>query len=283
VSDFKALIDESRELEQRAAKIQGEKELALDDEAIDAIISDYHSWFGRCIDSLPAEFHERFRDEFEGGTWTTKIKDFLRAPGDKNFLYNETEPNPLVPSPWSNTYDTAFRGPLLAQRQILVEAQQLVEGAGQSSRNLELLERIFRRLPDFLAPLQTRQRERQPLVVEDEYDLQAVVHALLAALFDDVRPEDYVPERAGSRSRVDFLLKAERIVVETKMTRTGLGAKEVGEELIIDIERYKAHPSCDALVGLVFDPDRLIQNRRALEADLTRKTDGLVVRLYIVQ
>jgi hypothetical protein len=110
-----------------------------------------------------------------------------------------------------------------------------------------------------------------------------VVHALLSALFDDVRPEDYVPERVGGRSRVDFLLNAERIVVETKMTRTGLGAKEVGEELIIDIERYKAHPSCDALVGLVFDPDRLIQNRRALEADLTRKTDGSVVRLYMAQ
>jgi hypothetical protein len=78
-------------------------------------------------------------------------------------------------------------------------------------------------------------------------------------------------------------LKAERIVVETKMTRTGLGAKEVSEKLIIGIERYKVHPSCDALVGLVFDPDRLIQNRRALVADLTRKTDGLVVRLYIVQ
>jgi hypothetical protein len=27
--------------------------------------------------------------------------------------------------------------------------------------------------------------------------------------------------------------------------------------------------------AFVFDPDRLIQNRRALEADLTRKTDGL--------
>jgi hypothetical protein len=38
------------------------------------------------------------------------------------------------------------------------------------------------------------------------------------------------------------LLKAERIVVETKMTRTAVWGLEVGEELIIDIERYKAHP-----------------------------------------
>jgi len=283
VTQFSDLISESRRLEQRASEIQGSKQLGLDDDAIDQIVSDYHAWFARAIDALPEEFHERFRDEFEGGTFTSKIKDFLRAPGDKSPFYDEEKPNPLLPSIWSNPFETAFRGPFLSQRQILVEAQQQIEGAGQSSRHLELLERISRRLPDFLAPLANRQRDRQPFVVEDEHDLQAVVHALLSALFDDVRAEDYVPERAGSRSRVDFLLKGERIVVETKMTRKGLGRKEIGEELIVDVERYKAHPSCDALVGLVYDPDKLIQNRRALEADLTRKTDGLVVRVYIVQ
>ena len=282
MTQFADLIAESRGLEQRASEIQSPTQLGLDDDAIDQIVSDYHAWFGRAIDALPEEFHDRFRDEFKGGTFTSKIKDFLRAPGDKSPFYDEENPNPLLPF-WSNPFETAFRGPLLSQRQILVEAQQQIEGAGQSSRNLELLERIFRRLPDFLAPLETRQRDRQPFLVEDEYDLQAIVHALLSALFDDVRPEDYVPERAGSRSRVDFLLKGERVVVETKMTRRGLGGKEIGEELIVDIERYKGHPSCDALVGLVYDPDKMIQNRRALEADLTRKTDGLVVRVYIVQ
>ncbi len=282
MTQFADLISESRSLEQRASQIQGSNQLGLDDEEIDQIVSGYHSWYARALDALPQEFHERFRDEFEGGMFTSKIKDFLRAPGDKSPLYDDADPNPLIPY-WSNLFETAFRGPFLSQRQILVEAQQQIEGAGQSSRHLELLERISRRLPDFLAPLASRQRDRQPFVVEDEYDLQAVVHALLSALFDDVRAEDYVPERAGSRSRVDFLLKGERIVVETKMTRRGLGGKEIGEELIVDIERYKAHSSCDAFVGLVYDPDKLIQNRRALEADLTRKTDGLVVRVYIVQ
>jgi hypothetical protein len=214
--------------------------------------------------------------------FTAKIKDFLRAPGDKSPLYDSENPNALIPF-WSNPFDTTFRGPLLDQRQILVEAQQEVEGVGRSSRDLELLERVFRKLPDYLEPFIQRQRGRDPFVVEDEYDLQVAVHALLRALFDDVRPEDYVPERAGSRSRVDFMLKAEGIVIETKMTRSGLGAKEVSEELIVDIERYKAHPDCRALIGLVYDPDKLIQNRRAIEADLSRKTDGLQVRVYIVQ
>jgi hypothetical protein len=57
----------------------------------------------------------------------------------------------------------------------------------------------------------------------------------------------------------------------------GASGKEIGEELVVDIERYKGIP---ALVGLVYDPDKMIQNRRALEADQSRKTDGLVVRVY---
>jgi REase_DpnII-MboI len=66
----------------------------------------------------------------------------------------------------------------------------------------------------------------------------------LDVFFDDVRAEDFVPQRAGSRSRLDFLLKAERIVVESKMTQSGLGARAV---------------------ALVYDPDQLIANRGALE------------------
>jgi len=52
-----------------------------------------------------------------------------------------------------------------------------------------------------------------------------------------------LPSFAGAASRMDFLLKAEKIVVECKMARKGLGPKEVGEQLITDIARDKAQTS----------------------------------------
>jgi len=277
-SIIKRLLEESRDLEMRASKIQGARDLNCDDETIDRLVADYHAWYARALDALPNEFEDRFRDGFEGGIFTSKIKAFLRGPGDVQPLFDPDDPNPLV-GHWSNPFDTSFRGPLLDQRQILSEARQQLEGPGKASQDLLLIERLRRNLPEFLVPLKERGRGRNPFLVEDEYDLQVVVHGLLKLFFDDVRPEDYAPERAGARSRLDFLLKAERIVVETKMTRRGLGAREVGEELIIDIERYKAHPECETLVALVYDPDRLIKNRRALEHDLSRKHDGLPVRV----
>jgi REase_DpnII-MboI len=52
--------------------------------------------------------------------------------------------------------------------------------------------------------------------MKDEYDVQDSLHALLKLHFDDVRREEWTPSYAGSQSRMDFLLKREKIVVETK-------------------------------------------------------------------
>ena len=80
---------------------------------------------------------------------------------------------------------------------------------------------------------------------------------------------------------MDFLLKDDEISIEVKMTRDGLKDKELGEQLIIDIAKYKEHPNCKSLYCFVFDPDGHIRNPRGLERDLTREHDGLAVKVYI--
>jgi len=68
---------------------------------------------------------------------------------------------------------------------------------------------------------------------------------------------------------MDFFLKPERIVVEVKKTRDTLRDGDVGDQLNIDIERYAQRPDCETLVCFVFDPDRLLDNPRGLEQDLS--------------
>ncbi|WP_296228699.1 hypothetical protein [Ralstonia sp. UBA689] len=63
--------------------------------------------------------------------------------------------------------------------------------------------------------------------------------------FDDVRPEEWTPSYAGGASRVDFLLPEIEAVVEIKKMRSGLSARQLGEQLIVDIARYKKHPTCE--------------------------------------
>ena len=66
--------------------------------------------------------------------------------------------------------------------------------------------------------------------MDDEYDVQDLMHAILRLHFDDVRPEEWTPSYAGKSSRIDFLLPGERTIIEVKMTRHGLGQKEVADE-----------------------------------------------------
>ena len=99
--------------------------------------------------------------------------------------------------------------------------------------------------------------------------MQDLFHALLKIYFEDVRAEEYTPSYAGAASRVDFLLKKEKIVIEIKKTRKGLTSKQVGEQLIIDSLRYQVHPDCNRLVCFVYDPEGRVANPRGIESDFS--------------
>jgi hypothetical protein len=146
---------------------------------------------------------------------------------------------------------------------------------------LTRIERLLKRFHLVVRKLRDRHDDRQPLSVEDEYDVQDLLHALLLVDFDDIRPEEWTPSYAGSSSRMDFLLKNEQIVIETKKTRNGLGAKEIGEQLIIDIEKYRGHPDCKTLVCFVYDPEGRIGNPKGIENDLNRIEGDLTVKVII--
>jgi len=122
---------------------------------------------------------------------------------------------------------------------------------------------------------------RTTIEINDEYDVQDLFHALLTLYFDDIRNEESTPSYAGGASRVDFLLKEEQTIIELKKTSENLTARKVGEQLIIDIARYKSHPDCKTLICFVYDPERRIKNPRGLENDLSKTTDDMIVQVFI--
>ncbi|HEV8359712.1 MAG TPA: hypothetical protein VGR28_04570 [Candidatus Thermoplasmatota archaeon] len=143
---------------------------------------------------------------------------------------------------------------------------------------------VVRRFQTVARQLQARKkgREGQTIVLNDEYDVQDLLHGLLKMFFDDVRPEEWTPAYAGGAARMDFLLKKERTVVEVKKTRSGLGEKEVGDQLIQDIVKYGEHKDCGTLVCFVYDPEARIGNPRGLEADLSKMSTEKLTVIVVV-
>lgn len=131
---------------------------------------------------------------------------------------------------------------------------------------------------------QIRQRydNRETLNVEDEYDVQDLFHSLLTLFFDDIRKEEWTPSYAGASSRIDFVLPEIETIIEVKRTRKSLGPRQLGEQLIVDIEKYQKHPMCRNLICFVYDPEGRISNPRGIENDLSRSTDKIQVSVLIV-
>jgi hypothetical protein len=167
----------------------------------------------------------------------------------------------------------------------MIEEKSLSETSGDISNNskasLENVLHLCQRFSLVAKQMSKRHGSRATLRIDDEYDVQDLFHALLKIYFEDVRAEEWTPSYAGSGSRVDFLLKREKLVLEIKMTRKGIGAKEIGEQLLIDIQRYRTHTDCRSLVCFVYDPDEKIVNPRGLEDDLNNEGQAFPVKVII--
>jgi hypothetical protein len=196
--------------------------------------------------------------------------------------------------PLPEVMDHKYRGILIEQQKL----REIVDASARLVARLEtLLSSSITAQPDAMArmeaicngfhtvarSLRKRHADRPTLDIADEYDVQDLLRSLLAVDFHDVRSEEWTPSYAGGTARMDFLLKSEKVVVETKMTRDGLSDKELGEQLIIDIARYSQHPDCKTLVCFVYDLLGRVANPAGLQADLEKQSSGSLAVHVIVR
>lgn len=167
------------------------------------------------------------------------------------------------------TLETKISGPRVQFAKEAVDAIQVVLQIGGRFKTVS-------------RQLRQRHSNRDTLEVKDEYDFQDLFHALLRLFFDDVRAEEWTPSYAGGNKRTDFLVPAHSLAIELKHSRRSMTTKDLGDQLVIDIANYKAHPSVRIIVCLVFDPDGYVVNPAGIEADLTGVRDGYTVTTRIL-
>ena len=206
--------------------------------------------------------------EYMGVHWTPRV---ISQDQDKNREYKEVARR------------NGLRRSMTILEASLNEVEQFweLDQAGRSIDPFRVIERLCNRFHACVRQLRDRHDNRPTLDVNDEYDVQDLIHAMLLLDFDDVRPEEWTPSYAGAAARMDFLLKREKIVLEVKRTRKGLNAKEIGEQLIVDCQRYKGHPDCKMLVCFVYDPEGFVANPRGVETDLSTAGGEMPVKVFV--
>jgi hypothetical protein len=175
----------------------------------------------------------------------------------------------------------SYKTSLQKQGGILLSVKNEIESRQEHLNAEESIELICHKFHIVAKQLEKRHEERSTIRINDEYDVQDLFYALLRLYFDDIRPEEWSPSYAGGNSRIDFLINNEKIIIEIKRTRSRLKDKEIGEQLIIDIERYKTHPKCRKMICFIYDPEELLRNPKGLQNDLECSENEFSVRMII--
>jgi REase_DpnII-MboI len=129
--------------------------------------------------------------------------------------------------------------------------------------------------------LRLRRDDRQTLEVEDEYDVQDLLYALLRLEFEEITTEDWYPRYAAGAARTDHLLRNANIVIIAKKTRTGVTVRDLTEQIKIDFAHYSERADCRTVMCFVYDPEGRIGNPRRLECDLTTVSDTQTLEVVI--
>lgn len=152
----------------------------------------------------------------------------------------------------------------------------LLENNNVELEKVKILETIFSNFNKMARKMRDRYDNRTTLDINDEYDVQDLLYATLQLFFEDIRKEEWTPSYAGNSARVDFLLKNEEIVIEVKKTRASMKDKDLGDQLIVDIAKYKTHPNCKKLICFVYDPEGRIGNPVGMINDLEKQNENFV-------
>jgi len=148
---------------------------------------------------------------------------------------------------------------------------------GPDETALSRLEKLLRRLPRVAFEL--GRRERAPLTIRDERDLDDMVRALLPIEFDEVRTRSRTPSYS-QRNRTLFSLAEIATHVAPHLVVAGINELEMARRREIDLTELRT--SSEAIVLFIHDPERKLPNPERLEAAWSRGESTAVVRCFIV-
>lgn len=118
----------------------------------------------------------------------------------------------------------------------------------------------------------------QAIQINNEYDLQHLLYAVLKPLYKDTRKE--VTEDSGIGAvRSDIKIPSLNSIIEAKCTRKSMNLKKLTEELEADIVHYNA----DFIYFYIYDKEKLIKDKQNFEASFNKTFDGKLVAAIILQ
>lgn len=122
----------------------------------------------------------------------------------------------------------------------------------------EILRDIFHNFPNAIQKIiKNRRLNHKEFVIKDEYDVQDILYVIIKAVFPNMRDEDPIPKVGAKSSRIDLILREEKVLIEVKMIKEkDRNENHFIEQLKVDFESYHECKWLDKLFCFVYDPEK---------------------------
>jgi hypothetical protein len=144
-----------------------------------------------------------------------------------------------------------------------------------------LIRKVCLRFHSVARQLRLRKDYRPTLEIDDDYDLQDLLCALLKMEFDEVSTDEWTPTYTAGASRTTLLVNRDQIAVVAKKTRLGLTTKELADQVTADSAHYRAQGRCSTLFCFIYDPEGRIGSPKRLETTLTSVSEHCRVEVLV--
>lgn len=147
----------------------------------------------------------------------------------------------------------------------------VISSIGQDNK-LDLLFKTIEKFTSASKSLTNRRKGKPNIQIEDEYDIQDILQAILKPHFPTIKIEEVVPGNDAEKFlKIDFVLSNIKVAIECKCIRDKNHAKKLTKEINDDIQTYHKHSHCSHLVFFIYDKDLLITSPDTLEENYSKK------------
>lgn len=163
------------------------------------------------------------------------------------------------------------------QSQILLEdiERTLLQTKFVNKTTDEVVRDVLNNFSNAIQKIINGRRQNHPdFKIEDEYDVQDMLYVVLKSIFPNLKEEDPIPKVGGKSTKIDLILREDKILIEVKMIK----AKDSNEtpfieQLKVDFESYHECKWLRKLFCFVYDPykkTRDISNFNDLNGERTK-------------
>ncbi len=204
----------------------------------------------------------------------------IPAPTPTQPHSNSSPPGVDNQSMSSETVISAPQNPPPDKQEIDISIAREVEPAlVQDPHNL--IRKVCLRFHSVARQLRLRKDYRPTLEIDDDYDLQDLLCALLKTEFDEVSTDEWTPSYTAGAPRTTLLVNRDQIAVVAKKTRPGLTTKELADQVTADSAYYRAQGRCSTLFCFIYDPEGRIGSPKRLETTLTSVSEHCRVEVLV--